>query len=105
VERRLLWLVVTPRMHGIHHSVVRAESNSNFSSGLTLWDRLHRTLHLNVPQADVTIGIPAFLRPEAVTLPKVLAIPFRALPEVWRLPDSGEPARNPLLTSAAEFEA
>ncbi|MGH7195121.1 MAG: sterol desaturase family protein, partial [Candidatus Saccharimonadales bacterium] len=43
-ERRLSRFLVTPRMHGIHHSIVETESDSNWSSGLNIWDRLHRTL-------------------------------------------------------------
>ena len=75
-ERRVNRFVVTPRMHGIHHSVVRLETNSNWSSGLTIWDRLHRTLNLSVPQSDVTIGVPAYREPGQVTLPRILAMPF-----------------------------
>jgi sterol desaturase/sphingolipid hydroxylase (fatty acid hydroxylase superfamily) len=47
-------------MHGIHHSVVPEETGSNWSSGLTLWDWLHGTLRLNVPQGAITIGVPAY---------------------------------------------
>src|SRR5438067_805268 len=38
VERLLSRLVVTPRIHGIHHSIIPEETCSNWSSGLTLWD-------------------------------------------------------------------
>lgn len=76
VERKLNRLIVTPRMHGIHHSIVREERDSNWSSGLTLWDWLHGTLRLNVPQGEITIGVPAYRRPEETTLLKVLAMPF-----------------------------
>jgi sterol desaturase/sphingolipid hydroxylase (fatty acid hydroxylase superfamily) len=94
IERAIAWLVVTPRMHGIHHSVVPEETNSNWSSGLTLWDRLHGTLRLNVPQQDVVIGIPAFRDPDDVSLGKALELPFlRQRP--WRLlPGDGEPVRQ-----------
>ncbi len=94
LERRLVRAVVTPRMHGIHHSVVPGETDANWSSGLTLWDRLHGTLKLNVPQEDVTIGVPEYRRPQDVTLPRLLAMPFgpqrraRRLPERSRLPGS-----------------
>jgi len=30
-------------MHGTHHSVLDDETNSNFSSGVSVWDRLHKT--------------------------------------------------------------
>jgi sterol desaturase/sphingolipid hydroxylase (fatty acid hydroxylase superfamily) len=77
LERRLAPFVVTPRMHGIHHSVRRDETNSNWSSGLTLWDRLHGTLRLDVPQRAITIGVPALRNPREVTLGRLLAMPFR----------------------------
>ncbi len=76
VERHLVRFIVTPRMHGIHHSVVPGETDANWSSGLTLWDWLHGTLKLNVPQGDVTIGVPEYRRPEEVTLLRLLAMPF-----------------------------
>ena len=75
-ERLLALLIVTPRLHGIHHSVVRAERDSNFSSGLTLWDRLHGTLRTDVPQEKITIGVPPYAEPGDVTLGKTLALPF-----------------------------
>ena len=76
LETRLGRLVVTPRLHGIHHSIVDDEVNSNWSSGLTIWDRLHRTLRHDVPQKAITIGVPAFLEPEDVELGEVLEMPF-----------------------------
>jgi sterol desaturase/sphingolipid hydroxylase (fatty acid hydroxylase superfamily) len=78
VERRLSRVIVTPRMHGIHHSVVRGETDSNWSSGLSVWDWLHRTLKLNVPQLEITIGVPGFQSIDDVGLPKMLALPFEA---------------------------
>lgn len=96
VERWLVRLIVTPRMHGIHHSIVPEEMNSNWSSGLTVWDWLHGTLRLNVPQDEITIGVPAYRDPEELTLPTVLAMPFEPTRDTWRLPDDGTPSRLPL---------
>jgi len=84
LDRALVQLIVTPRMHGIHHSNVRAETNSNWSSLVTIWDRMHGTLRLDVPQQAITIGIPAYDRPEAVTLGRLLVEPFRPQPDYWR---------------------
>ena len=91
LERWLNKFIVTPRMHGIHHSVVERETNTNWSSGLTIWDWLHGTLRLNVPQAEITIGVPAFQEPKAVTLPRVLAMPFEHLPPNWEFTTGGTP--------------
>jgi sterol desaturase/sphingolipid hydroxylase (fatty acid hydroxylase superfamily) len=57
-DERLAHFFVTPRMHGIHHSVVERETNSNFSVIFNFWDRLHGTLRLDVPQEQITIGLP-----------------------------------------------
>jgi sterol desaturase/sphingolipid hydroxylase (fatty acid hydroxylase superfamily) len=96
LERWLNRLIVTPRMHGIHHSIVREETNSNWSSGLTIWDRLHGTLRLNVPQDKITIGVPAYRGPEDVELLKILPMPFGQQRPTWQLPDDGEPRREAL---------
>jgi sterol desaturase/sphingolipid hydroxylase (fatty acid hydroxylase superfamily) len=96
VERWLCRLIVTPRLHGIHHSIVPEETDANWSSGLTLWDWLHGTLRLNVPQEAITIGIPACRAAEEVTLPHVLTMPFEKQRDSWRLPGDGRPSRPPL---------
>ncbi len=57
-DRQLAQFFVTPRMHGIHHSVVEQETNSNFSVIFNVWDRLHKTLRLDVPQDQIKIGVP-----------------------------------------------
>jgi sterol desaturase/sphingolipid hydroxylase (fatty acid hydroxylase superfamily) len=90
LERWLSIFVTTPRLHGIHHSIVAEEQSSNWSSGLTAWDRLHGTYRANVPQAEISVGVPAYREPEDVTLPKSLAMPLHELPE-WRLPDGTVP--------------
>jgi sterol desaturase/sphingolipid hydroxylase (fatty acid hydroxylase superfamily) len=78
VERALSWVIVTPRMHAIHHSMVLDETNSNWSSLLSIWDRLHGTFRLDVPQESIAIGVPAYRRPEDVTLPKLIVMPLRS---------------------------
>jgi sterol desaturase/sphingolipid hydroxylase (fatty acid hydroxylase superfamily) len=83
VDRALVRVVVTPRMHGIHHSDRREETDSNWSSILTLWDFLHRTMRLDVPQESITIGVPAYEEPRAVTVGKLLLLPFRKKTSDW----------------------
>ena len=83
-ERLLNCLLVTPRMHAVHHSKIEAETNSNWSSGLTCWDWLHGTLRLNVAQEKIEIGVPAFQDAQALGLPAILAMPFREQPDYWR---------------------
>ncbi len=81
-ERVLSWLVATPRMHAIHHSVNPAQLQSNFSSGLAIWDRLHGTARFDAEASEVTVGVVGHLDPRNVVLGRVLKLPFtaRALP-------------------------
>jgi sterol desaturase/sphingolipid hydroxylase (fatty acid hydroxylase superfamily) len=95
VERKLCRLIVTPRMHGIHHSIVPEEVNSNWSSGLTLWDWLHGTLKLNVRQQEITIGVAAIRDPEEAGLAKMLRMPFEHQRDLLRLAGGERPTRPP----------
>ncbi|MDP9149339.1 MAG: sterol desaturase family protein [Myxococcota bacterium] len=95
VERWLSLVIVTPRMHGIHHSVVRAETDSNWSTIFSFYDRLHGTLRLNVPQDAIVIGVPAYRRSEEVTLWSSLALPFQRALHRWTRPGQNAPERRP----------
>ncbi len=75
-EKKLQKLIVTPRLHGIHHSVKKEERDSNWSSGLSLWDFLHRTFRDDVPQDEIIIGVKEFDEVKEVSLPKMLVEPF-----------------------------
>ena len=100
-ERLLNKVFVTPRIHGIHHSQVRTELNSNFSVVFSWWDRLHRTLRLNVPQARIVIGVPGYSMPGDNSLWHCLSLPFRAQRDYWRTPD-GQLVRRDVQLSAAQ---
>jgi sterol desaturase/sphingolipid hydroxylase (fatty acid hydroxylase superfamily) len=101
LERWLGQVVMTPRLHGIHHSVVPEEQGSNWSSGLTLWDRLHGSYRADVPQEEIAIGVAAFREPAQVSLPKIVAMPFVAQPPLDRFPDGARPVRAPRLARPA----
>jgi sterol desaturase/sphingolipid hydroxylase (fatty acid hydroxylase superfamily) len=103
VERALSRLLVTPRMHGIHHSQVEAEASANYGVVLPWWDRLHRTLRLNVPQGILVIGVPGYSSAEDNSLRAVLLHPFRRQRDHWRLPDGRRPEREPLPGRASEL--
>jgi sterol desaturase/sphingolipid hydroxylase (fatty acid hydroxylase superfamily) len=95
-ERLLVRFIVTPRMHGIHHSDRLNETNSNWSSLLSVWDYIHGTIVLNVPDTEITIGVPAYRHPAEVTIGNVLLLPFRRQRRDWPLPDGGLSLRSPV---------
>ena len=83
LEGAIVRVIVTPRMHGIHHSNYRNEANGNWASLFTAWDYLHGTVLLSVPQDTVDIGVPGYGKEEDVTLGKILAIPFGSQRDDW----------------------
>ena len=78
-ENKLQKFIVTPRLHGIHHSNVESERDSNWSSGLTIWDHLHGTFQNNIPQSQITIGVKEYKEISEVGLMKMLTKPFKKI--------------------------
>jgi sterol desaturase/sphingolipid hydroxylase (fatty acid hydroxylase superfamily) len=79
LDRLLRWIVVTPDMHRVHHSIVERETNSNFGFNLPWWDRLFGT-YCDQPAAGhetMTIGIEQFRGPAEQRLDRMLTQPFR----------------------------
>jgi sterol desaturase/sphingolipid hydroxylase (fatty acid hydroxylase superfamily) len=93
LERIMHHVVVTPRMHGIHHSIVQRETNSNWGTIFSWWDKLHRTLRRDLRQDELTIGVAAYRDEHELTLARLWALPFREQRE-WRLPDGSVPTRD-----------
>jgi sterol desaturase/sphingolipid hydroxylase (fatty acid hydroxylase superfamily) len=67
-------------MHGIHHSEIEEQTNTNWASLFTCWDMLHRTFLYDVPDQAITIGAPGWKGQSDVSLGKLLALPFSSRP-------------------------
>lgn len=78
-EKAFNKLIVTPRMHGIHHSVIRSETDSNYSVIFSFWDRIHKTIDLNKPQQEVVIGVPSYDNQKELTVGFLLKLPFTSI--------------------------
>jgi sterol desaturase/sphingolipid hydroxylase (fatty acid hydroxylase superfamily) len=79
LDRILRWLVVTPDMHRVHHSLMPHETNSNFGFSLPWWDRLFGTYRPQ-PSAGheaMLIGIEQFRDPHELRLDRMLLQPLR----------------------------
>ena len=80
LDRILRWVVVTPDMHRVHHSIEDDETNSNFGFNLPWWDRLLGTYRdqPRAGQTGMTIGIRDHGDPREVSrLDGMLLLPFR----------------------------
>ena len=79
LDRLLRWLVVTPDMHRVHHSILVQETNSNFGFNLPWWDWLLGTYRDQpaVGHNAMTIGIEQFREARELRLDRMLLQPFR----------------------------
>jgi len=78
LDRALRVLIVTPDMHRVHHSVIKAETNSNYGFNLSCWDRLFHT-YTRQPkdgQLGMTIGLAEYRDPHRLGLLGLLRQPF-----------------------------
>jgi sterol desaturase/sphingolipid hydroxylase (fatty acid hydroxylase superfamily) len=76
LDRYLGVVIMTPRLHRIHHSARASQRDSNWSSGLTLWDHLHGTYRREGDAAEIAVGVEG--TPPAVRLASALLAPFAA---------------------------
>ncbi len=76
-DRRFRGLIATPNMHRVHHSIVWEESNSNYGSVFSFWDRLARTFRERGNTLTITYyGLREFRGQEWTGLWSLLRIPF-----------------------------
>ena len=76
-DRWLRWLIVTPWMHWVHHSDRQPETDSNYSSVFSFWDRIFGSFRLVRDPKRLTLGLEDVARRDWATLPGMAAMPFR----------------------------
>ena len=82
-EKVINYLIVTPRMHGIHHSMIKRETDSNYSVIFSCWDRIHKTIRLNIHQNEIVTGLPSYADEKELTIGKLLVLPFTKMRQ-WK---------------------
>lgn len=80
VDRVLRGFIVTPWMHYVHHSDWQPETDSNYSSFLSVWDRLFGSFRLRERPQEIKLGLSNWQTEEWRSLPGMLAAPFRKPP-------------------------
>ncbi len=76
IDRILRALIVTPNMHRVHHSRWQPETDSNYSSLFSFWDRLAKTFRLNPKPENIEIGLDEFDREEDQTIKGMMKTPL-----------------------------
>lgn len=59
-DRNLRVFIVTPNMHRVHHSRWQPETDSNYSSLFSFWDRIAKTFRLNPDPESISLGLDEF---------------------------------------------
>ncbi|MCP4184667.1 MAG: sterol desaturase family protein [Hyphomicrobiales bacterium] len=79
IDRILRWIIVTPDMHRVHHSVISREYNSNYGFNLSIWDKIFST-YVDQPEKghrEMTIGLPDWQDEKPARLDWTLMVPFK----------------------------
>lgn len=76
LDRLFRCLIPTPAMHKVHHSRLPMETNSNYSSLLSVWDRVFKTFRLRKDLHSIEFGLNEFRAPEDQTLAGLLKTPL-----------------------------
>ena len=76
-DKALRLFIVTPAMHKVHHSRWQPETDSNYSSLFSFWDRIGKTFRLHNPLKTLRIGLDEFDRDEDKKVKGLFTMPFR----------------------------
>lgn len=78
VDAVIRLLLVTPDVHRVHHSVIYAETNSNYGFNLSIWDRFFGTYRAQpeLGHDKVVIGLPDLQQAPTHQLGWMLRLPF-----------------------------
>lgn len=74
LERTLAWVFVTPSIHWVHHHARRADTDANYATILSLWDRLFGSRSPTPRRPDMRIGAEGLAEQSA---PALILLPFR----------------------------
>ena len=83
LEKALNAVIVTPRMHGLHHSIVEEETNSNYSTIFSWWDRLNGSFSAIADGQLPTIGVRAYRDAVNLGIVRILSLPFQKQRRYW----------------------
>lgn len=77
VDAALRWAIVSPNMHRIHHSDYQPETDSNFSSVFSWWDRIFKSYRKREDYHTIRYGLENLTESKWHTLKGILETPFR----------------------------
>ena len=76
VDRALRVLIVTPDIHRVHHSRWQPETDSNYASLLSVWDRVFGSFRLRADPSEIELGLAEFDGAESRTFSALITMPL-----------------------------
>ncbi|MBI4115175.1 MAG: sterol desaturase family protein [Candidatus Omnitrophica bacterium] len=80
IDRIFRAIIVTPNMHRVHHSQIRSETDSNYSSIFSFWDRIVKSFHKRKDTRTLVYGLPYLQEKEWQSLLGMIKTPFVNIP-------------------------
>lgn len=77
IDRAIRAILVSPNMHRVHHSVIVSETNSNYSSVLSIWDWVFGSYRYRDDPQAIVLGLEQFRDSNAQSVPGMLETPFK----------------------------
>ena len=77
LDRALRTVIVTPNMHRVHHSRHQPETDSNYSSLFSFWDRIGRSFRLREDPSTIDFGLHGWDAPEDQRFTGMLWAPLK----------------------------
>jgi sterol desaturase/sphingolipid hydroxylase (fatty acid hydroxylase superfamily) len=100
LDRWLRWVIVTPNMHKVHHSDCQPETDSNYSTVLSIWDRLFGSFRMTADPRTLVFGLKEFTAPAWQGWWVMLKTPFvNPVPKVDRRTPEHSEGKNPCVVS------
>jgi sterol desaturase/sphingolipid hydroxylase (fatty acid hydroxylase superfamily) len=94
-DRWLRMVFVTPDMHKVHHSRLQPETDSNYSTVLSVWDRIARSFRIRQDPRTIEYGLDEFRGDESQTIWGMLRTPFLTTPRTADRPTSSDEQFDP----------
>jgi sterol desaturase/sphingolipid hydroxylase (fatty acid hydroxylase superfamily) len=82
IDRLVRIVFATPAMHKVHHSQIQVETDSNYSSLLSVWDRVFGSFRIRADPASIKIGLAGWSAARYQTVLGLLKTPLLRSPEV-----------------------
>ena len=79
-DRWLRLFIASPAMHRVHHSRLQAETDSNYASVFSFWDRLGQTFRLRRDTENIQFGLEEYDKEQWQQIGGLLRIPFTPTP-------------------------